>query len=103
MEDKRRDERVSLPLEAHCEGLSGKYSARLSDVSLGGCYVETLALVSVGEHIRFEVQLPTGRWLPLQGEVVYHHPNLGFGVRFTEISELEREMLASIIEYGSAI
>lgn len=102
MAEKRRDERVSLPLEALCEGHSGKYTARLSDVSLGGCYVETLAVVSVGEHIRFEIQLPTGRWLPLQGEVVYHQPNLGFGVRFTELSELEREMLASVIEYGSA-
>ena len=101
MAEKRRDERVSLPLETHCEGHSGKYTARLSDVSLGGCYVETLAVVTVGEHIRFEIQLPTGRWLPLQGEVVYHQPNLGFGVRFTELSELELEMLANIIEYGS--
>jgi hypothetical protein len=102
MADKRRDERVSLPLEARCEGLSGKYTARLSDVSIGGCYVETLALVAVGERIRFEIQLPTGRWLPLHGEVVYHQQNLGFGVRFTELSELDREMLAHIIEYGRA-
>jgi c-di-GMP-binding flagellar brake protein YcgR len=102
MPERRRDERIALPLEAHYEALSGKYVARLSDVSLGGCYVESLAQVSVGETIRFEIQLPTGRWLPLQGEVVYHHPHLGFGVRFTDLSELEREMLASIIEYGSA-
>ena len=102
MEDKRKYERVALPLEAHCEGLSGKYTARLSDVSLGGCYVESLARVSEGECIRFEIQLPTGRWLPLQGEVVYHQSNIGFGVRFTELSELEREMLTSIIEYGRA-
>lgn len=53
MSDKRRDARVSLPLEAHCEGLSGKYVARLSDVSLGGCYVESLASVAVGERIQF--------------------------------------------------
>ena len=102
MAEKRRDERVSLPLEARCEGLSGKYTARLSDLSFGGCYVETLALVAVGERIRFEIQLPTGRWLPLNGEVVYHQQNLGFGVRFTELSELDHEMLAHIIEYGSA-
>jgi c-di-GMP-binding flagellar brake protein YcgR len=99
--DRRRDERVSLPLEAQCEGMSGKYVARLSDVSLGGCYVESLASVSVGERIQFQIRLPTGRWLPLQGEVVYQQPTLGFGVRFTDLSEIEREMLAHIIEYGS--
>lgn len=101
MAERRRDERISLPLEARCEGLSGKYTARLADVSLGGCYVESLALVSVGEQIQFQIQLPTGRWLPLHGEVVYYQPTLGFGVRFTELSELESEMLRYIIEYGS--
>lgn len=100
MAEMRRDQRVSLPLEAHCEGLSGKYSARLSDISLGGCYVESIALVTTGESIHFEIQLPTGRWLPLKGEVAYHHPNLGFGIRFIELSDLQREMLAYIIEYG---
>lgn len=103
MADKRQHERISLPLEVRWEGLSGKYNARLSDLSLGGCYVESLAQVSIGERIRFEIQLPTGRWMELHGEVIYHQPTLGFGVHFTKLSELEREMLASVIEYGSGV
>ena len=102
MADRRRYERITLPLEARWEGLSGKHAARLSDLSYGGCYVETLGQVSVGERIRFEIQLPTGRWMELHGEVIYHQPTLGFGVHFTKLSELEREMLTSVIEYGSA-
>ncbi|PYS50974.1 MAG: hypothetical protein DMF68_05685 [Acidobacteria bacterium] len=101
MAENRRHERILLPLEVRWEGLSGKYNARLNDLSLGGCYVESLAQVSIGERIRFEIQLPTGRWMELHGEVIYHQPTLGFGVYFTKLSELEREMLTSVIEYGS--
>lgn len=100
MAERRRDERIALPLEARCEMLSGKHAARLADLSFGGCFVESLAQVTVGEVVRFEIQLPTGRWLPLRGEVIYHQPHLGFGVRFVNLPELEREMLAQIIEYG---
>ena len=101
MANRRRDVRVSLPLEARFEALSGKHTARLSDVSLGGCYVETLSHVTIGEAIQFGIHLPTGRWLTLKGEVVYHHRNLGFGVRFVDLSDEEREMLEHIVEYGS--
>ena len=101
MADRRRYERVTLPLEARWEGLSGRHPARLSDLSLGGCFVESLGQVLVGESIQFDIQLPTGRWISLGGEVMYHQPNLGFGVRFKELPELEREMLASLVEYGS--
>ncbi|MDQ3817677.1 MAG: PilZ domain-containing protein [Acidobacteriota bacterium] len=100
MADKRQYERILLPLEVRWEGLSGKNIARLNDLSLGGCYVESLAQVSIGESIRFEIQLPTGRWLELHGDVIYHQPTLGFGVHFTNLSELEEEMLASLVEYG---
>jgi hypothetical protein len=99
-DERRRDERISLVLDVRWEGLSGRYAARISDISLSGCYVESLGLATVGETIRFEIQLPTGRWMPLRGEVVYHLPNLGFGVQFTGLSIMERNLLAHVIEYA---
>jgi hypothetical protein len=99
MEDERRvEQRIPLPLEARWEGLSGKYTARLSDLSLSGCYLETLALVALDEELQFEVKLPTGFWMPLRGTVVYRHPNLGFGVRFGQLTMMERNVLARLIE-----
>jgi len=102
MAERRSHERVALRLEARWVGLSGKHTASLIDLSAGGCYVESLAPVSVGEAIRLEVRLPTERWMALQGEVIYHHPNLGFGVRFNDLSELELEVLDSVMEFGGA-
>lgn len=101
MQDRRRDERVPLPLEVAWESDSGKkHTSRISDISLSGCYVESLAQVTVGERIRFQIELPTGRWLPLSGMVVYQHPQIGFGVNFTTVTERVTNLLAELIEYA---
>jgi hypothetical protein len=99
-DEHRRDERVSLVLDVRWEGLSGKYAARISDISLSGCYVESLGQVSVGEAVSFEIQLPTGRWMPLSGVVVHHLAHLGFGVQFTGLTMMERNLLAHVIDYA---
>jgi hypothetical protein len=102
MGDERREfERVMFPMEMRWEGLSGRHSARVYDFSLGGCYVETIGQVTLGERISFEVQLPTGRWLQLQAEVVHVQPNIGFGLRLRTLSEQDRCMLEQLLEYAS--
>ncbi len=97
-ETPRQNERVQVPLEVRWHGLSGKHNARTSDISLGGCYIESLAQVTVGERILFEIQLPSGRWIPLSGHVVHHHVGLGFGVRFSLLSDMVKRMLEEAIE-----
>jgi hypothetical protein len=99
-DEQRRDERIPLILDVRWEGLSGQYAARISDISLSGCYVESLGQVSIGEEVRFEVQLPTGRWMPLRGVVVHHLAHLGFGVRFANLTTMERNLLAHVIDYA---
>jgi hypothetical protein len=98
-EERRSAERVTLMLDLRWQSLSGKHTARISDMSLGGCYVETMAQVTMGEVIRFEVQLPTGRWLPLVGEVVYHLPGMGFGLQFRSMAETQRQVVMSLLDY----
>ena len=88
MDERRRNSRASRLLEIRWEDLSGKYNARITDISLDGCYIESIGQVTVGQQIRFEIQLPTGSWVPVRGEVVNHQPNLGFGVRFIALSTL---------------
>jgi hypothetical protein len=100
MPDTRKHDRVLLPLEARWEGLSGRHTARISDLSLGGCYIETLGQVTIGEEISFDIQLPTQNWMPLRGKVIYHFPNMGFGVQFLDLSELESNVLENLIEYA---
>jgi hypothetical protein len=95
--ERRKEQRFAVPLEVRWESMSGRYAARTGDLSLSGCYIESLAQVSPGEEIRFEIQLPTGFWMPLHGTVVYHQPGLGFGVSFAGLTMMERNVLARVL------
>ena len=93
----RAYERLPVPLKIQ---LFGMQPARSRDICPGGCYIESLAHVTVGQFLVFEMQLPSGRWLPLRGEVVYHRRNQGFGVSFIELPEESRRMLEYLIDYA---
>ncbi len=97
MDERRRYRRASRLLEIRWEDLSGKYNARVTDISPDGCYIESIGKVTVGQQIRFEIQLPTGSWMPFRGEVVSHHPNLGFGVRFIGLTEQDKRALVQTL------
>ncbi len=100
-DERRKYERLRIPLEARWEGTSCRHAARIYDISLSGCYVEALTPVTQGERIELEIQLPTARWLRLQGEVVHAQPNMGFGVSLTDLREQDRFMLERLLEYAS--
>lgn len=79
--------------------MSRKHEARVDDVSIGGCFVNTFGRVELNEAVNLEIQLPSGDWLPLHGRVASYQPGVGFGMSFTSLSEREvavlRELLAS--------
>ena len=90
--------RAPLSLEVIFEGISGKREARISDISLGGCYVDAMQQVGDGETIKLNIRLPNREWISLSGRVVYttQMPS-GFGVRFTEMSDEARKSLDQAI------
>jgi hypothetical protein len=97
MEDRREEERKEMTLDVRWEGGSGRHTARISDLSLGGCYLDTLGQVAVGEIIGLEIKLPSGEWLPLRGSVAFHHPGLGFSICFTFLTDEEQYQLKQLI------
>ncbi len=99
-DERRSDRRLRLPLELKWESGSGKHDARVYDIGVSGCYVESISSVTTGEHVRMEIQLPGGHWLKLEGEVVHHQPGMGFALRFANLSRLDGEILARLTEAG---
>lgn len=88
MSDERRsNQRKRLLLEARWESMSRKHEARVDDVSLGGCFVNTVSRVEVAQAVDLEIQLPSGEWLPLRGQVATYQPGVGFGMSFYSLSK----------------
>lgn len=99
MSDRRREKRWEVCLDAVWDGKSGNYGARVTDLSEGGCYIDSLSKVQVGEVLKLKLKLPNGDWLELIGEVAHQAPPLGFGLRFVNISDEQTEKLRSLLEY----
>ena len=99
MPDERRiNRRKPILLEAKWKGVSRRHEARVDDVSLGGCFVNTYAQAELGEHIDLEIQLASGEWLALRGHVASYQPGVGFGMSFTSLNDEETAALEELIK-----
>ena len=92
-----KNERITVSLEAILESASGKREARVSDISIGGCYVDTMVSASVGESMTVAVRTPSGEWMKLPSEVVYCFPNVGFGLRFVSLADPDQALLEQFL------
>jgi hypothetical protein len=97
-DEKRRDERVPVNLPTRWHGASGGHEGRVEDLSMSGCFINTTGAVDVGETVSLLVQLPSGRWLPLRGKVVFHHQLTGFSLSFSILDDSEREVLKELVK-----
>jgi Tfp pilus assembly protein PilZ len=95
--ERRNSERKRILLDARWESMSRTHEARVDDVSLGGCFVNTYGKVELGEHVNLQVQLPSGDWLPLGGRVASYQPGVGFGISYDSLSKEETATLKHLI------
>lgn len=95
--NRRRSERVNVSLEVEMESASGKREVRISDLSEGGCFVDTISVVNMGEPVSIKARIPSSDWIELKGEIVSVFPGIGFGVQFSHLSENKHEQLRKLI------
>jgi hypothetical protein len=95
-EERRESERQTFLDEIMLEFSSGQREARISDISAGGCYVDSIAAVSEGEPVSFDVSAGEGQTISFTGEIAYVLQGMGFGIKFTDITEEQRQFLASV-------
>ena len=101
--ERRRHERVNIYLKARWEGLLGRYEGTLSDISAGGCFILSESQTTLRELIRLEIELHTGEWVKVWGEVTNQFEGVGFGVRYTELDEDGEDHFALSIEQSKCI
>lgn len=92
--ERRRTARYSFIATAEVYDLQSKtrISGRCSDLSVGGCYVDTLAPLSLGSQLRVNIHHDS-REFSATAVVVYAHPSMGMGITFTHVEDDSRELL----------
>jgi hypothetical protein len=97
MSDERRsNERKTVNLVVKWDSLSGSYEAKLEDISLSGCFINTTGLADLDEVMNLEVLLPSGEWLPLKGTVTTYQPGIGFGIVFASLTDEQTQAVETL-------
>ncbi len=69
-----------------------RLSARISELSVGGCYVDALTPFPEGTMVRLRIVRDQGAF-ESTGKVVYTHANFGMGVAFADLATEQRSIL----------
>ncbi len=91
----REHDRTAIVLEIILEFSAG--AVRVSDLSHGGCFVDSIASVQAGETVKFRLKLADEQWEAMSGTVAYILPGFGFGLHFEDVSEEQKIRIAEII------
>jgi len=101
-QEKRRHVRHRICVGIEIQGMdsSSTIHAQSSDLSLGGCYVETLFPLPIGTAVNLEFWMGPER-IAATGSVRTCDPGVGMGIEFTNLSPNNRDRLQAYL--GSRI
>ena len=88
--------KVHVSVEIHSEGSTSPIRSATSDLSLGGCYIETIFPFPIGTRLEMKLQLEDT--LLLLATVVTSDPQVGNGIHFTRMLPEDIEQLRIFLE-----
>jgi PilZ domain len=95
----RRDHariKVKVPVELHFEDNDTPYRCATSDLSLLGCYIETMFPFPVDTPV--ELKLEANNTLLILGKIVTSDPQVGNGIQFVKMLPEDIEELRLFLE-----
>jgi PilZ domain-containing protein len=88
--------KVGVPIEIHTAGNSAPIHCATSDLSLDGCYVESMYPFSLGTKL--EVKLEAGDTLVIEARVITCDPQFGNGIHFEKILPEDLNTLGKFLD-----
>ncbi|HXE90655.1 MAG TPA: PilZ domain-containing protein [Terriglobales bacterium] len=106
--DRRREERRRNPryrasggVQMYPAGSDVRVWGTLTDISLGGCYVESMSPLPAATEVALELESDSDR-LRARAAVRVSHPGCGMGLEFLAMEEEDRRTLQRILERAAA-
>ena len=88
--------KASVPIELHSPLSEAPLHCTTSDISLGGCYIESMYTFPVGTPV--DLQLYLEDTLLIAAKVVTCYPQVGNGIEFEKILPEDREQLRDFLD-----
>src|ERR1700678_1718281 len=87
-----------ITIELHPESEGTPVFGNLIDISMGGCYVETSAILTPGTNLKLVFSIDDGK-LHAEGTVARMHPGSGVAVQFKELNREDKVRMHRILEF----
>ncbi len=96
--DRRKHPRikVSVPVEIQPDASDSPIRGATADLSLSGCYIETIFPFSIGTNLDLQLSIETT--VLIAATVVTCDPQVGNGIRFIRMLAEDREALEAFLE-----
>jgi PilZ domain len=101
--ERREARRYSFVCPAELIDVAGstRISARTTDMSLRGCYIDTLNPFPLGTRVRLQL-MKNGEQLEFRAKVTSCHMGSGMGLLFERLTSAQKKTLASWLEKASS-
>ncbi|MFZ1699576.1 MAG: PilZ domain-containing protein [Pyrinomonadaceae bacterium] len=97
-QERRATNRYPVELDIEWQGRGERMPGSLSDISLDGCFILSSGEVEQGDRIRLFVPLDDGMRVEFGGVVANYVFEIGFGLRFDQLSAAQKDLLISIVK-----
>ena len=88
---------LNVPVEIHREGSDTPMRCAISELSLDGCYVETMFPFPIGTSLDLKLHLEEDAVL-ITATVITSFPQVGNGFQFVEMLPEDREVMRAYLE-----
>ncbi len=92
-DDRRRYDRARLIVDVFFDGNDATGVASTKDISVGGFYMNTQAVLPEGSVLLVRIPFPDGKQVVANAEVVYSNPTRGVGLRFQNLSDENKDLI----------
>ena len=95
--ERRATNRCPVEVDIEWQSSGERQKGTLSDVSFDGCFILGSGEVEDGENVLVFIPLADGMKVQFAGSVANHVFEIGFGVKFDQLSSAQREVLVGLV------
>ncbi len=93
--------KISVPVQIQTDASRGPIRGATSDLSLSGCYIETIFPFKIGTTL--DLQLFVETTILIVATVVTCDPQVGNGIKFVKMLPEDREVLEAFLEAAGRV
>lgn len=87
-----------ITVEVRQKGDEDMMLGHLTNISLGGCFVETTRILSIGEQVNLVFSMEEGK-MDADGTVIRLDPGSGFALQFNDMSRDDRSKIHKVVDF----